>query len=99
MIKTIALAAALAFGAMTVPAFAQAPAATQAAAFSADSTMGDLMGNAGARAVLERHIPEVVGNPQISQAASMTLRQLAQYVSTLTEEKLTEINTDLAAVQ
>lgn len=98
MIKKTAIAFALAFGAMSAPLLAQ-PAIAQQAAFTVDSTLGALLGNAGARAVLERQIPDVIANPQIAQAGSMTLRQLAQYVPTLTAAKLAEINTELAGVR
>jgi hypothetical protein len=98
MIKKIALAMVLAMGAMTAPALAQAPAA-QSAALTVDAPLGTLLGNAGSRAVLERHLgAEFVNNPQLSQASSLPLRTLAQYMPALTTEKLNQINTDLAAL-
>lgn len=99
MIRTFALAFALACAAMSAPLLAPPAIAQQVAAFSVDSTLGALLGNAGARAVLERQIPDVIANPQIAQAGSMTLRQLAQYVPALTAAKLTEINAELAGVR
>jgi hypothetical protein len=100
MIKKIALAVALVFGAMSATAMLATPAVAQAAAFTVDSTLGALLANAGAKAVLERHLgAEFVNNPQLSAASSLPLSALAQYVPTLTPEKLAQINTDLAAVQ
>lgn len=73
-------------------------AAVQAAGkLSSDSTVGDLLEYAPAKAVLLKHIPEMVSNPQIDMAAGMTLRSLQAYSSDLlTDAKLAEIDTELA---
>lgn len=91
---------ALAFVAFATPALAQtpAPAAAQAqAGLTVDSTMPELLGNPAAKAILEQHLgADLVNNPQLA-SAPISLRMLASYVPSLTEEKLTQINTDLAA--
>ena len=103
MIKKIGLVLALTFA--PVAAFAQTPAPAAAAAapaeehagLSTNSTVGELFADPAAHEVLERHVPELVGNPQLQQASGMQFSALAAYVPTLTPEKLAEIDRDLAA--
>lgn len=101
MIKNFGLALALALAPMAAPAFAQATAPAAAAethaALTVDSPLGELLADPAAHAVLERHVPDLIANPQIQQASGMAFSALAAYVPTLTPEKLAEINTDLAA--
>lgn len=95
----MAVAAACAF--MVSPAMAQdaAPAATAQAHFSTSgTTIGELLDNEAAHAVLQQHIPDVVGNPQIEQARAMTLKDVQPYAPELTDEKLAAIDADLAHV-
>lgn len=64
---------------------------------SSDSTVGELLEYAPAKAVLAKHIPAMVSNPQIEMASGMTLRSLQAYSSdVLTDAKLAEIDADLA---
>lgn len=97
----IVFAAVLASTAM-VPAAAIAaePAAATATALNTtDTTIGDLLDNPAARAVLMKHIPEVVSNQGIDMARAMTLRQIQSFAAdVLTDEKLAQIDTDLAAI-
>ncbi len=86
----LGLAAALAFGPL---AQAQAPAP---AAYSSTSTVGVLLDNPAAKAVLMQFIPDVVTNPQIDQGRGMQLRELAQYVPALTPEMFAKIDAELA---
>ena len=94
LIGTLALGAALAFAA---PAFADD---TDAPAFTTSGTViGDLLGDEGAKAVLEEHIPEVVNNPQIGMAYGMTLKDIQMYApDQLTDEVLAEIDADFAGL-
>ena len=99
------LAAATAMALVGAPAFAAEPqpaAAAQPAkpAFSTDETdIGTLLNNPQTRAVLEKHIPQFVGNPQIDMARSMTLKQIQSFAAdALTDEVLAKIATDLAAI-
>ena len=83
-----------------------ATAAPPAAAVSAhpamsttETTIGDLLDNKDARAVLEKHLPAVVQSDQIEMARSMTLRQIQAYApDDVTDAKLAEIDTALAAL-
>ncbi len=50
-----------------------------------------------AKAVLEKHIPALVSNPQIEMARSMTLKQIQGFAGdALTDAKLADIDADLA---
>jgi hypothetical protein len=69
-----------------------------AADLSADSQVGTLLDNPNAKAVLEKHIPEFISNPQIEQARGMSLRSLQTFAPTLTDEVLSEIDKDLSEV-
>jgi hypothetical protein len=75
--KTLALAAALAFAAISAPAFAQTPAPAAAAGkISVETTpIGVLIKNPEAKAALEKALPEI---PQFyDQIGEMTLAQVA----------------------
>lgn len=62
-----------------------------------DSTVGELLDNAPARAVLEREIPAIVKGPAIKQASGIALSALKVYAPTiLTDDKLKAINEELA---
>lgn len=64
--------------------------------FNLDSPLKDLFDNPAARAVLEKHIPEVLAAPEISMAMGMSLNQVAPFAAeVLTAEKLKAIETDL----
>jgi para-nitrobenzyl esterase len=87
-----------------LPALAAAPAVAQAAApaptgaaFSVETTdLGTLLDNPGAKAVLVKHLPELVGNAQIQMARSMTLKQVQGFAGdALTDEKLAAVQADL----
>ena len=98
MHKTLTLLA-LAFAAATpVAVMAETPAAAAPAAkLSVENTsLGDLLDNPAAKAVLAKHINEMISNPQIDMARSMTLKQLQSYAGdALTDAKLAMIQTDL----
>jgi para-nitrobenzyl esterase len=74
------------------------PAAAQAPAYSSKSTVGALLDEPEARAVLVKYIPEVVSDPRIDQGRDFALEGLAQYVPALTPELLAKIDADLAKV-
>lgn len=98
----IALAAASA-AVSAVPAFAidPAPAAAPAPAFSVEtSTIGDLLDNADAKAVLMKHMPGMAGNPQIEMARSMTLKQIQGFApDQISDEVLARVDADLKALK
>lgn len=82
---------------LAVPAFAAEPAASAATKLSVETTdLGTLLDDAGTKAVLTRHIPDMVNNEQISMARGMTLKQLQGFAGdALTDAKLAAIQADL----
>jgi para-nitrobenzyl esterase len=96
-IVSAALFAALAapVGLIAMPAFADAPA--PAAKYSVETTdLGTLMDDPAAKAVLEKHLPGLVGNAQIQMARGMTLKALQQYAGDmLTDGRLADVQYDL----
>ncbi len=72
--------------------------AAWAAEMSVDSQVGTLLDNPDSKAVLEKHIPDFISNPQIEQARGMSLRSLQTFAPTLTDDVLAEIDEDLAEV-
>jgi hypothetical protein len=90
-VKSILLAATLSIAA---PAFADAPAYS-----TATTDIGTLMDNAETKAVLMKHIPEVVSNAQFEMARSFTLKAIQSYAAgALSDEKLAAIDADLAKI-
>ncbi|WP_294190209.1 carboxylesterase family protein [uncultured Sphingomonas sp.] len=62
------------------------------------TTLGTLLDNPGAKAVLQRQIPDVLASPQIGMARGVTLEALQSYLPALTDQKLRAIDADLAKV-
>lgn len=94
------IALALVIPAATAMASEAAPAPAPAPAFSTStSTIGELMDNASAKAVLMKHIPEMISNPQMEMARPMTLKQIQPYSGeALSDETLAKIDVDLAGI-
>lgn len=88
--KTYVLAAFLAVMTPTA-AFADAPLTT------ATTDIGTLMDNPAAKAILEKHLPALVANPQFAQARSLTLKAVQGYApDMLPNSKLAAIDAELA---
>ncbi|MET0269396.1 MAG: hypothetical protein ABW173_03105 [Sphingomonas sp.] len=94
---TLAFAA---FGMAAGAAAAQSAAPATPAAYSAEATdIGTLIDNPQTKAILSKHLPDFVANPQIDMARSMTLKQVQSYAGdTMTDEVLLKIDADLAKV-
>jgi hypothetical protein len=75
---------------------AEAPAAAPAR-FSVETTdLGTLLDDPASRTVLERHLPDLVGNEQAAMARPLTLRQLQSYAGDqVTDEALVKVQSDL----
>ena len=80
-----------------------APATTsQPAKYDINSTrMKVLLNDPDAKAVLEKYIPDLISSPDVQNAADMTLKDMQQALkpfapNVLTDEKLAEIQKDLA---
>jgi para-nitrobenzyl esterase len=98
----IALVAASLLGA---PALAQAPAAPAAAApvpakFSVQtSTLGQLLADPAAKAILTKDFPEIVNHPQLDQGLDLTLPEVVQYLpDVVTPEKMAAMDVELKAL-
>lgn len=95
---TPALAAAQA-PAPAAPAKPAAPAAGKPAYSVAESNIGALLENDASKAVVFKHIPELAqAGDQLSQAAGFTLKDLQQFIPTLTDKVLADIDAELAKV-
>jgi hypothetical protein len=94
----IAAAIFLAPAVASAEAPASAPAAAAAAAYNSNDTeLGVLLDDPAARAVLEKHLPEIKGNDQIDMGRSMTLKALQDFApDAFTDAKLAAIDADLA---
>jgi hypothetical protein len=101
MFKTIAIALTLAM-AGTSPAFADAaPVAAASKSFStAETTIGDLLADPVAKAVIDKHLPGLSDNPSMSMAAGMTLRAIQPMAGDkISVEALDAIDADFKALK
>jgi hypothetical protein len=99
--KKLLIAAAAAAMTVTVPAVAEETAApAQKVAYStADSSLGVLMDNPATKAVLDKHMPGLTSNPQLTQARSLTLKQLQQFApDRFSDDLMAKIDADLAPI-
>lgn len=94
-------AAVMAQTAPSAPAAATAdpaslPGAAQAAKFKTDqTTIGDIMDNPAATAVVKKYLPDMFANEQINMARGMTLKSIQQYsADTVTDKVLASIDAD-----
>lgn len=98
MPKTFVIAlAALAAPATLMATPAVAAEAAAAAGLSVETTdLGTLLDNPGAKAVLTKHLPDIVANEQITMARGLTLKQLQQFAGDMvTDQKLAAIQAEL----
>jgi len=73
-----------------------APAAAAPTGYSTQTPLGTLLDDPAAKDVLTKYIPQIVNNPQIDQARSMTLKDIQQYAADqLTDQVLAQIDADL----
>lgn len=96
----IALAATLLMGAAGMAALAVSPALAAPARFStATSTVGEILDEPAAKAVVDRHLPTVFANPQIRMARPLTLKGLQRFArDSITDGALAAIDKDFAAL-
>ncbi|HVY87456.1 MAG TPA: hypothetical protein VG942_01215 [Hyphomonadaceae bacterium] len=103
MIRTLLAATVVAAVTLTpvamAPAFAQEAAASTAKYSVEKQTIGELVKNEKTKAVLMKHLPELIANPQLEQGYEMKFADIVQYVpDQLTPEKLKAIDADLAKI-
>lgn len=97
--KAVIALAALTLTAAPMAAFAADAAATAAAPkFTANSTLGSVMANAAARDLLFKSFPELsqATEDQLSMGADLSLRDLQQYVPSMTDAALKKFEDDVA---
>lgn len=92
----IAVAAALAMTPLAAVAQAAAPAAAASAHYStADTTVGQILDDPAAKAVVDKHLPGLLAGEQIDMAREMTLKTLQQFApDRVTDEALANIDAD-----
>lgn len=98
ILASVALASIALFGAAPM-AMANTPAAAAAkpAYTTADTPLGDMLDDPAAKAVLEKHVPDLISNSSIDMARGMSLKAVQGYAGDmLTDAKLAAIDADLA---
>lgn len=92
------LAAPLVASAQSGPPAKPADASAPAAAFNTATTpLGDILDNPAAKAVVQRHLPDLMANEQINMARSLTLKGLQSYAADqVTDKALAAIDADFA---
>ena len=76
---------------------AATPAAPAAGKLSTQSTVSELLGDEKAKAVLTKHVPQIVSSPQLPLAMEMKFVDLQQFPEAqLTPEIVKAIDADLA---
>lgn len=100
MSRILAIALAVAGSVAITPASIAAPAPAAAAKplyTSAETPLGDLLDDPAAKAILVKHLPDVVNKEGIDMARGMTLKQLQNYAADqVTDAKLAVIDAELA---
>ena len=68
-------------------------------ALSIDSTLGELLADEKATAILEKHMPGISTNPQVSMGKAFSLKAIAPMSGgMITQEMLDAIASDLASM-
>ena len=102
MFKTIAAATLALALPMTLAGIAHAEGAAAPAAkhySTADTLIGDLLDNPETKAVLEKHIPQIVASERFTMARPMTFRAIQSMAGDmLSDAVLDKIDADLAKI-
>lgn len=97
LIVSVLAAAAVATGGSAAYAGDVPAAAAKPAYSTADTPLGDMLDDPAAKAVLQKHLPDVVNGDGIDMARGMTLKTLQNYAADqVTDAKLAAIDADLA---
>jgi para-nitrobenzyl esterase len=68
-------------------------------ALTAESTIGALLANESAKAIIEKHLPGMTSDPRLKMAMGMTLKQIMPLSQgKITLSKIEAISVDLAAL-
>lgn len=99
--KTLLTSALLSIAAPAMAQTPPAPAPAQAAAAlsSATTTIGDLLANPAARAIVDKHLPGFSANPQVQMGLGLTLAGAQPFSNGgITDEARVAIDKDLATL-
>lgn len=98
-VAALMLSAALVAMPATADEKAASAEATKPAFSTASTTIGDILDNADAKAVVEKHLPGFSSHPQIDMARSFTLKAVQGFQpDIITDEILAKIDADFAAL-
>jgi len=93
----IAVAAALAMTPLAATAQAAAPAAVSPRYTTAATTVGQIIDDPAAKAVVDKHLPGLLASTHIDMARDMTLKTLQQFApDRVSDEALASIDADFA---
>ena len=85
--------------AQSTPAPAATPATTPTHYTTTDTTVGTLLDDPAAKAVVAKYLPDIINNPQVERARGITLKQMQTYVpDSVPDAVLAKIDADLAAL-
>ena len=75
------------------------PAATPTHYTTSDTTVGTLLDDPAAKAVVSKYLPDIINNPQVERARGITLKQMQTYVpDAVPDAVLAKIDADLAGL-
>ncbi|MEO7247596.1 MAG: hypothetical protein ABIW31_04010 [Novosphingobium sp.] len=97
MLRTAMIAGLIASASVSAPAFAADAAAAATGYTTADTSIGTLLDDTAAKAVLDKYMPQFSSNPQVDMARGMTLKQVQQFApEKITDEVLAKVDADLS---
>lgn len=68
-------------------------------ALSIDSTIGEILDNPQAKAIVDKHLPDFSSNPQLAMAKGFSLKMVAGMSGgKITQEMLDSVGSELAAL-
>ncbi len=100
MLRNALIAGLIATASLSVSATAIAADAATATGYStAETSIGTLLDDPAAKAVLDKVMPSFSTNPQIEMARGMTLKQVQQFApDQMTDEVLAKVDAELTKV-
>lgn len=101
MLRNALIAGLIATASLSVsaPAFAADAAAAATGYTTTETSIGTLLDDPAAKAVLDKIMPSFSSNPQIEMARGMTLKQVQQFApDQMTDEVLAKVDAELTKV-
>jgi len=95
MLRTALIAGVIATATLSAPVLA----ADAKVMSTAETTIGDLLANPDAKAIVDKYMPGFSANPQVEMAKSMTFKQIQQFApDQIKDELLAKIDADLTKI-